>query len=64
MSRVVLDTNVLVSWVIALGYSAQILESARQNKITLVTSPHLLDLKAYKEILVLTPREIVEQVLT
>lgn len=42
MARVVLDTNVLVSGVIASGHSARILDSARQNKITLVTSPHLL----------------------
>ncbi len=42
MARVVLDTNVLVSGVIASGHSARILYSARQNRITLVTSPHLL----------------------
>lgn len=42
MARVVLDTNVLVSGVIASGHSARILDSARQNKITLITSPHLL----------------------
>ncbi len=43
MPRAVLDTNVLVSGVIALGYSAKILDAARRETIQLVTSNHLLE---------------------
>ncbi|MBM3151283.1 MAG: putative toxin-antitoxin system toxin component, PIN family [Chloroflexi bacterium] len=43
MPKVVLDTNVLVSGVIASGYSASILDAARREKIQLVTSAHLLE---------------------
>ena len=42
MLKVVLDANVLVSGVIASGYSATILDAARQREITLITSAHLL----------------------
>jgi putative PIN family toxin of toxin-antitoxin system len=41
--RVVLDTNVLISGVIASGYSARILDSARKEEIKLVTSVHMLE---------------------
>jgi uncharacterized protein len=43
MPRAVLDTNVLVSGVIASGYSAEILDAARRETIQLVTSSHLLE---------------------
>lgn len=43
MPKAVLDTNVLVSGVIALGYSASILDAARREEIQLVTSAHLLE---------------------
>jgi putative PIN family toxin of toxin-antitoxin system len=43
MPKVVLDTNVLVSGVIASGYSASILDAARREEIQLVTSAHLLE---------------------
>jgi len=43
MPRAVFDTNVLVSGVIALGYSAEILDAARRETIQLVTSSHLLE---------------------
>lgn len=43
MVRVVLDTNVLVSGVIASGYSARILDAAHREEIKLVTSVHLLE---------------------
>ena len=43
MRKVVLDTNVLVSGVIASGYSASILDAARREEIKLVTSVHLLE---------------------
>jgi putative PIN family toxin of toxin-antitoxin system len=43
MPKVVLDTNVLVSGVIASGYSASILDAARREEIKLVTSGHLLE---------------------
>lgn len=43
MVRVVLDTNVLVSGVIASGYSAQILDAARREEIKLITSVHMLE---------------------
>jgi putative PIN family toxin of toxin-antitoxin system len=42
MRKVVLDTNVLVSGVIASGYSAAILNAFRRAEIQLVTSAHLL----------------------
>jgi len=42
MRKVVLDTNVLVSGVIASGYSAAILNAFRRADIQLVTSAHLL----------------------
>ena len=43
MRKVVLDTNVLISEVIASGYSASILDAARREEIKLVTSAHLLE---------------------
>jgi len=43
MLRIVLDTNVLVSGVIASGYSASILDAARREDIRLITSAHLLE---------------------
>ena len=43
MRKVVLDTNVLISGVIASGFSASILDAARREEIKLVTSAHLLD---------------------
>jgi len=43
MVRVVLDTNVLISGVIASGYSAKILDAARREDIKLVTSIHMLE---------------------
>lgn len=43
MRKVVLDTNVLISGVIASGYSAAILDAARREEIKLVTSLHLLE---------------------
>jgi putative PIN family toxin of toxin-antitoxin system len=43
MRKVVLDTNVLISGMIASGYSASILDAARREEIKLVTSAHLLE---------------------
>jgi putative PIN family toxin of toxin-antitoxin system len=43
MRKVVLDTNVLVSGIIASGYSASIVDAARREEIQLVTSPHLIE---------------------
>ena len=43
MRKIVVDTNVLISGVIASGYSAAILDAARREEITLVTSVHMLD---------------------
>lgn len=43
MLKVVLDTNVLISGVIASGYSAAILDAARRADIQLITSAHLLE---------------------
>lgn len=43
MRKVVLDTNVLVSGIIASGYSAFILDAVRREEIQLVTSPHLIE---------------------
>lgn len=42
MRKVVLDTDVLISGVIALGYSASILNAVRRAEIQLVISSHLL----------------------
>lgn len=43
MVKAVLDTNVLISGVIASGYSAKILDAARREEIKLVTSIHMLE---------------------
>lgn len=43
MVKAVLDTNVLVSGVIASGYSASILDAAYREEIKLVTSAHLIE---------------------
>lgn len=43
MVKVVLDTNVLISGVIASGYSAQILDAARSEEVKMVTSVHMLE---------------------
>ncbi len=43
MRKVILDTNVLVSGVIASGYSASILDAVRRGEIKLVTSAYLLE---------------------
>ena len=43
MRKVVLDTNVLISGVIASGYSASILDAAQREEIKLVTSAHMLE---------------------
>ena len=43
MLKVVLDTNVLISGIIASGYSASILDAAQREEIKLVTSAHLLE---------------------
>lgn len=43
MQKIVLDTNVLISGIIASGYSAIILDAIRQEEIQLVTSPHLIE---------------------
>ena len=43
MRKVVLDTNVLISGVIASGYSASISDAARREEIKLVASAHLLE---------------------
>ncbi len=43
MQKIVLDTNVLVSAVIASGYSASILDAVRREEIKLITSVHLLE---------------------
>lgn len=43
MQKIVLDTNVLISAVIANGYSATILDAVRREEIKLVTSVHLLE---------------------
>ncbi|MDZ7696412.1 MAG: hypothetical protein U5R49_05605 [Deltaproteobacteria bacterium] len=56
MPRAVLDTHVLVSGVIALGYSAEIPDAARHETIQLLTSKHSLDLKSHRGIPILTPR--------
>jgi uncharacterized protein len=43
MVKAVLDTNVLISGVIASGYSAKILDAARREEIKLITSIHMLE---------------------
>lgn len=43
MQKIVLDTNVLISGVIASGYSAAILDAVRKGQFELVTSAHLLE---------------------
>lgn len=43
MLKVVLDTNVLVSGVIASGNSASILDAVRRQEIKLITSAYLLE---------------------
>ena len=43
MRKVVLDTNVLISGIIASRYSAAILDAAQREEIKLVTSAHLLE---------------------
>ena len=49
MQKVVLDTNVLISGVIASGYSASIVDAAQRGDIKLVTSVHLL--KEFSEVI-------------
>jgi len=43
MQKIVLDTNVLVSSVIASGPSAAILDAVRKSRFTMITSAHLLE---------------------
>ena len=43
MQKIVLDTNVLISGIIAHGYSAAILNADRSGDLQLITSAHLLD---------------------
>ena len=43
MRKIVLDTNVLVSGVIASGYSAAILNAVHQGAFQIITSAHLLE---------------------
>jgi putative PIN family toxin of toxin-antitoxin system len=43
MLKIVLDTNVLVSGIIASGYSASILAAVQRQEIKIVTSTHLLE---------------------
>lgn len=43
MQKIVLDTNILISGVIASGHSAAILDAVRKGKFELVTSAHLLE---------------------
>ena len=43
MRKIVLDTNVLVSGVIASGHSAAILNAVRQGAFQIITSAHLLE---------------------
>ena len=43
MRKVVLDTNVLISAVIASGHSAAILNAVRNGEFQIVTSAHLLE---------------------
>lgn len=43
MQKIVLDTNVLISGVIASGHSAAILDSIRKGQFEMVASAHLLE---------------------
>ncbi len=43
MRKIVLDTNVLISGVIASGHSASILDAIRREEFKLVTSAHMLE---------------------
>ncbi|MBN1536539.1 MAG: putative toxin-antitoxin system toxin component, PIN family [Anaerolineales bacterium] len=43
MLRVVFDTNILVSGIIASGYSALIIDAALREEIKLVSSAHMLE---------------------
>jgi putative PIN family toxin of toxin-antitoxin system len=43
MRRVVLDTNVLVSGIIASGFSAKIIDAVRKEELKLITSAHMLE---------------------
>jgi putative PIN family toxin of toxin-antitoxin system len=43
MRKIVLDTNVLISGVIASGYSARIIDAIRKEELKLVTSAHMLE---------------------
>jgi putative PIN family toxin of toxin-antitoxin system len=43
MQKIVLDTNVLISGVIASGHSAAILDAVRKGQFELITSAHLLE---------------------
>jgi uncharacterized protein len=43
MAKIVLDTNVLISGIIASGYSASILDAVQRQEIRIVTSVHLLE---------------------
>jgi putative PIN family toxin of toxin-antitoxin system len=43
VQKVVLDTNVLVSGIIASGYSAVIVDAVRRSEIQMVTSVHVLE---------------------
>ena len=43
MRKIVLDTNVLISGVIASGHSAAILNAVRKGEFQIVTSAHLLE---------------------
>jgi putative PIN family toxin of toxin-antitoxin system len=43
MRKIVLDTNVIISGVIASGHSARIVDAIRNEEFKLVTSAHLLE---------------------
>lgn len=43
MRKVVLDTNVLISGVIATGHSSRIVDAVRKEELKLVTSAHMLE---------------------
>lgn len=43
MRKVVLDTNVLISGVIAAGHSSRIVDAVRKAELKLVTSAHMLE---------------------
>lgn len=55
--KVVLDTNVLVSGIIASGYSSTIVDAAQRSQIQLITSTSLL--QEFSE--VITRRHIVRK---